>query len=616
MLVGRRHETLGDLAGINTLLIPSEHSTAEEVIEYEADRIARFIRHAIDAKLTVPRTDKELANGVPQHARPSDFMIVARNKWNMARYAQKLQALGVPHQVTGGSALNQVPELTSLVKCLNALVEPENSVALVAVLRSELFGFSDEVLFAYREAGGRFSYRATLPKGVPKRATDLFADAFARLQRYAKWLNQLPPLPAIERIAADLGLVAQASTVSGGNMQAGIVAKVFEVLRAAQVELPSIADLITYLEELIDQDVEFDGLPARPHDDAAVRIMNLHKVKGLEAPIVVLADATGKSDHDVVLHVDRSASTTKGHLAVYGPKRGKQPRALLARPVGWENWELEEDRFKRAEEHRLLYVAATRAGSQMTIVQREAGGSKNHWQFFAQHMDECDDIDDPGLQVAPAGTTVHVDQVAVNEELDKIPGRWKTAQQATYATAAAKEVSVTPSSLHHFGGSGEHGTEWGTVIHFLLEAVMRNPDANLDSLAKMAVAEQELAPDAAPAALQVIKQVTESAVWLRAFNSLQRLVEVPFVTQFAADQSAAGLPTVLRGVIDLAFEEEDGWVIVDYKTDLVTGDRLQSLTDHYRGQVNTYASVWQSMLGASVKEKGLYFTSSGQYVTL
>jgi len=429
-------------------------------------------------------------------------------------------------------------------------------------------------------------------------------------------LNRLPPLPAIERIAADLGLVAQASTVSGGNMQAGIVAKVFEVLRAAQVELPSIADLITYLEELIDQDVEFDGLPARPHDDAAVRIMNLHKVKGLEAPIVVLADATGKSDHDVVLHVDRSASTTKGHLAVYGPKRGKQPRALLARPVGWENWELEEDRFKRAEEHRLLYVAATRAGSQMTIVQREAGGSKNHWQFFAQHMDECDDIEDPGLQVAPAGTTVHVDQVAVNEELDKIPGRWQTAQQATYATAAAKEVSVTPSSLHHFGGSGEHGTEWGTVIHFLLEAVMRKPDANLDSLAKMAVAEQELAPDAAPAALQVIKQVTESAVWLRALNSMQRLVEVPFVTQFAADQSAAGLPTVLRGVIDLAFEEEDGWVIVDYKTDLVTGDRLQSLTDHYRGQVNTYASVWQSMLGASVKEKGLYFTSSGQYVTL
>jgi hypothetical protein len=324
----------------------------------------------------------------------------------------------------------------------------------------------------------------------------------------------------------------------------------------------------------------------------------------------------GKSDHNVVLHVDRSASTTKGHLAVYGPKRGKQPGALLARPVGWENWELEEDRFKRAEEHRLLYVAATRAGSQMTIVQREAGGSKNHWQFFAQHMDECDDIEDPGLQVAPGGTTVHVDQVAVNEELDKIPGRWQTAQQATYATAAAKEVSVTPSSLHHFGGSGEHDTEWGTVIHFLLEAVMRKPDANLDSLAKMAVAEQELAPDAAPAALQVIKQVTESAVWLRALNSLQRLVEVPFVTQLAADQSAAGLPTVLRGVIDLAFEEEDGWVIVDYKTDLVTGDRLQSLTDHYRGQVNTYASVWQSMLGASVKEKGLYFTSSGQYVTL
>jgi len=52
--------------------------------------------------------------------------------------------VGVPHQVTGGSALNQVPELTLLVKCLNALVEPENSVALVAVLRSELFGLGED----------------------------------------------------------------------------------------------------------------------------------------------------------------------------------------------------------------------------------------------------------------------------------------------------------------------------------------------------------------------------------------------------------------------------------------------------------------------------------------
>jgi ATP-dependent helicase/nuclease subunit A len=616
MLIGRRNGSDGDLAGISTLVIPKELGKAELVVEYEADRIARFIRHAIDAELTVPRTDKELERGVSRQVRPSDFMIVARNKWNLARYALKLQELGLPHQVTGGSALGQVAELTLLVKCLAALAEPDNPVALVAALRGDLFGFSDEALYAFREANGRFSYRAAIPDKAPKEVARLFKDAYGRLQRYATWLNRLPPLSAIERIAGDLGLTVQAAMATGGNIQAGIVAKAFEMLRAAQVEFHSASDLAQYLQDLIDQDVEFDGLPARPHDQSPVRIMNLHKVKGLEAPIVILADATGKKNHDVLLHVDRSGAKAKGYLAVYGPKRGRRSRPLLARPAGWDDLTAEENRFGEAEEKRLLYVAATRAGTQLTIVHRDAGGNKNHWQFFAPHTQGYDELADPGPQLPPTGETVHVDEAAVKEAIGAIAGRWQTSQQPGYASAAAKEISVTPSSLHHVAGSGEHGTEWGTVIHYLLETIMREPDCDRHALARMALAEQELDPAAAPAAVRLVEQVTASEIWLRALNSKQRLVEVPFVTRIRAEQSTTGLPTVLRGVIDLAFEEHDGWVVVDYKTDAVTAGRLQSLVDHYRGQVATYASVWQAMLGQKVKESGLFFTSSGQYVTV
>ena len=616
MLIGRHSESDGDLTGISTLVVPKEFSNAEMVVEYESDRIARFIRHAIDAKLTVPRTDKELERGVPRQVRPRDFMIVTRNKWNLARYAQKLQELGVPHQVTGGSALGQVPELTLLVKCLAALVEPDNSVALVAVLRGELFGFSDEALYAYREANGRFSFRAAIPDKVPKEVARSFTDAYGRLKRYATWLNQLPPLSAIERIAGDLGLTVQAAVGKGGNIQAGIVAKAFEMLRDVQSEFHSAADLAQHLQDLIDQDGEFDGIPARPHDESPVRIMNLHKVKGLEAPIVILADATGKSSHAVQLHVDRSGSKTKGYLVVYGPKRGRRSPPLLARPAGWDDLAAEERQFEDAEERRLLYVAATRAGTQLTIVNRESGGNKNHWQFFAAHTDGCDELEDFGPQQPPTCETVPIDEAAMTEAFGTIAGRWQTSQQHSYATAAAKEISVVPSGLHHVSGSGEHGTEWGTVIHFLLEAVMRTPEADCHALARMALAEQGLDPAVAPAAVRVVEQVTSSDIWVRALNSKQWLVEVPFVTRITAEQSTTGLPTMLRGVIDLTFEEQDGWVVVDYKTDVVTEDRLQSLVDHYQGQIATYASVWQAMLGQQVKESGLYFTSSGQYVTV
>jgi ATP-dependent helicase/nuclease subunit A len=225
-------------------------------------------------------------------------------------------------------------------------------------------------------------------------------------------------------------------------------------------------------------------------------------------------------------------------------------------------------------------------------------------------------LEDFGPQQPPTYETVSIDEATMTDAFGTIADRWQASQQSSYATAAAKEISVTPSGLHHVSGSGEHGTEWGTVIHFLLEAVMRTPGADCHALARMALAEQGLDPAVAPAAVRVVEQVTSSDIWVRALDSNQWLVEVPFVTRVTAEQSTTGLPTMLRGVIDLAFEEQDGWVIVDYKTDAVTEGRLQSLVDHYQGQVATYASVWQAMLGQQVKESGLYFTSSGQYVTV
>ena len=69
-------------------------------------------------------------------------------------------------------------------------------------------------------------------------------------------------------------------------------------------------------------------------------------------------------------------------------------------------------------------------------------------------------------------------------------------------------------------------------------------------------------------------------------------------------------------MIDLAFREGDGWVIVDYKTDAVTPESLQGLVDHYQGQVQTYAQSWQQVVGEPVKEKGLFFTRLQEYVTV
>ena len=616
MLIGRQGDGDGQLSGVGRLTVPREHGQAAAVVEHEADRIARYIRHALDTGLTLPRTTKELQQGVPAAAQPGDFLIVTRQKWNLAVFARKLQELEIPHQVTGSSALNQVPQLKQLAGCLAALVEPDNPVALVAVLRGPLFGFSDEALFTFRQAGGRFSYRAPLPAPLPPEVSRQFDAAYGRLQRYASWLNRLPVLAAFEQIAADLGLTAQAAAGAGGEFQAGTMAKAFEMLRGAQDQLPSAADLAERLTELIEQKVEFDGLPARPPAESVVRVMNLHKVKGLEAPVVLLADATGDKSREPGLHIDRAGDTTRGYLAVFGPRRGWSKPPLLARPGGWEHFAEEEKKFTAAEQQRLHYVAATRAGSQLTVSQRASSQSKNPWQFFDAHVPAAQELPDPGPQNAPAQELVVVQPADVETARDAIAARWETVEQESYLAAAAKEISITPSSLHHVAASGEHGTEWGTVIHFLLETAMRNPQDDLNDMARMALAEQQLDPALSAAAVNVVRQVIRSELWQRAQQSQQRLMEVPFETRLVPDEGAEPLPTLLRGVIDLAFLEDDGWVLVDYKTDAGAEQRLTALTEHYRGQIEIYGRLWQQMVGQPVKEMGLYFTTNGQYVTV
>ena len=202
--------------------------------------------------------------------------------------------------MTGGTALNELAELPLLCACLRALVRPDDPIALVAVLRSELFGVSDSALYQFKRAGGRFSFRQPIPpSGLSPEHAEAIGDALRRLDRYLGWLDSLPAVTAIERIADDLGLPARACAAPGGDVRAGSLAKVIELCRCVQHEHLSIVDMVEYLERLVTADEKYDGISVRPPAAPVVRLMNLHKVKGLEAPVVFLADPTGNYEHPI-----------------------------------------------------------------------------------------------------------------------------------------------------------------------------------------------------------------------------------------------------------------------------------------------------------------------------
>lgn len=620
MAAGRAGGAEGDLQGLRVLRVPDDASNKDAAVAYDAGLVARTIRYALDTGATVPRPGA--SGGSP--AQPGDFLIVAYKKKFLAEYARELAALGIPHQVTGGTALGQVSELRLLADCLQAVAQPDNPLALVAVLRGELFGASDTALYAFRRAGGTFHYRTDVPPELPEEDALPLREAFDKLRAYALWLRSLPPVAALERMAADLGLPMRAAAQPGGNVRAGSLAKALELLRQEQAQRPSTAELADYLHELIAAGGEFDGLPARPPDAPAVRIMNLHKVKGLEAPVVFLAAPAGKFEHPITRHIDRQGDAVHGYLQVTVPK-GDFQHQVLARPAGWEACDAEETRHRDAERVRLMYVAATRAGAQLVISQRAKNNNKNDWSFFENELQGVAELPDPGPQAPPAGPEIEVAPADAAAAAAAADVRRSAAARPSYGSQAAKKLAQAaappaPSASPRAADApdGEHGTEWGTVIHLLLQTRMAQPQADLHGLARDALEHNGLDPAWADQAVDVVGRVVGSAVWQRACAAPQRLVEVPFTKLLPASSPWVrnGLPTLVRGVIDLVFREAAGWVIVDYKTDQAARTALPAVVEHHRPQVQMYGQLWEEMVGEPVVERGLYFTEVDRYVKL
>ncbi len=125
----------------------------QPVAEAEASRIADFIASSV-------------AKG---ERRPDDFLLLFRRRKFMTEYARALERRGVLCEIGGGKAFGASEELASLMPPLQALADPENPVPLLAALRGPLFGVDDEALYRFARAGGRFSFRAALPRETDPR---------------------------------------------------------------------------------------------------------------------------------------------------------------------------------------------------------------------------------------------------------------------------------------------------------------------------------------------------------------------------------------------------------------------------------------------------------------
>ncbi len=645
----------GTLSGVRKITVPVvPYHRKEDITEIDSARVAGFVAWALAGNLLLD----DGASGT-RPAQPGDFLILFRYKDRMSKYARRLEELDIPFEIAGSDAFSENAEIMEIKNLLLALDDPDDPVAAVAALRGLFFGLSDQDLIEHRAAGGGFCY---LAEAAAAAGSARVRGAFAVLRGWRELTTRVPPSVALEIILQNSGLLNHLVTAEMGSSRAGNVLKLVEVLRGRESEdMTSFAAAVAFIGEWVGaQPVEEMSLaPGRRN---AVRLMNLHKAKGLEAPVVWLANPAGAGDFEPDKHVRRTGKTPLGHFRFTKPT-GYQKRKV-SQPIGWEESAAEELKYEEAEENRLMYVAATRARD-LLVISGYAGnlGTKRAWGPLEQGLIGLEEL--PEFRPSPGGgrpcaapprekkTAVKPAEVAKGrEELRrKMAGASRASSLHETVTALARRAGETPEWAK--GGLGL----WGSEVHIMLKTLgeswgekgFSGGEEGLLGLARDVLVASDRDPASFRELAAHVGSIIGSPFWLRAMRAGRRLYEVPFSVKVGpADAeygelvaavgpvpvaggkpvaTAPGVPVFLSGAVDLLFKEADGWVIADYKTDRLPavlagaaeedkGRALAVLVDHYRPQVRLYTRFWSKISGEKVKESGLYFTALGRWVRI
>jgi len=607
-------------SGVFKITVPRVERHSQALIaQHDAEAIGDYIQWACRGNLQLARSRKERERGLEPQAAPSDFMLLFRYKKNMAVYARALEDRAIPFEIFGGGAFAESEEIREIVNLARALNDPENPVFTVAVLRGLFFGASDNELLEFKRRGGRFTFQQKFEDSAFD-PCDRVKSSLEVFRQWWEWTKEYPVSAAFEKIFESSGIINHLASSEMGSSKAGNLFKMLEILRAREREgTTSFSVLVAFLEELTSV-FEIEETSLTPARSDAVRMMNLHKAKGLEAPVVFLANPVGMKTREPDRHIVRTEKSGPRGSFLFTQRGWYRPK-ILSQPLGWCEAAEEETAYQSAEEMRLMYVAATRARNILVIsTYAENLGERRAWAILDSALLAVPELGIPEGRVIEKRKKLDVPEEELAEVRKKLCERVKTAAKPGYrvdtVTALAKEGLEIPPRRR--GGSG---MSWGRAVHAVLDAVGRNialgeeTDLDINRLIENAMAAEEIIPAEKRPIRALVDSIKKSVLWKRALEAERRLFEVPFALKARGrDLEIAGNPTVLlSGVIDLVFREEGGWVIADYKTDEIVGD-LQSYVDYYAPQVRLYSRFWAEITGEPVKECGLYFTSLSRWI--
>lgn len=581
----------------------------EEVARQDAERIASFIDWALKRNLDISRTEEEIKKGENTKASPRDFMILLRYKAHLPIYARALEEHGIPYEISGGGAFNESEELRHLLNLLATVADPEDQVSLIATLRGIFYGISDDLLYRFREAGGFFSYLAGQDKCQDEEARKRIGNVLSEIRQFHRWSRTKPPAATLSMILDHLGIVPLALTRGMGKSRAGNLLKAVEIaLWESGKALNAFPDMVGRLDQYYTE-LDVEEMSVEPGKENVVRIMNLHKAKGLEATVVFLADPLKEVSHDPSLHITRMKDRAVGYF-VASHQKGEHQRETVGLPPDWQEHERLEQAYQQAEEERLLYVATTRAKQLLVVSMYPEKMDKGSWKDFYPYLRDAEELE-TFVEPPPVVEKGKISPENFTEGKKQIAEKISASKQISYKVETVTKIAKAMGEEVPFSEDTGRGMSWGRIIHKMLETLTMEKSIDLRLIAENMLKEEERPLSERDEVIAVVKAVASSDLWKRMQKAEETLVEVPLSIKIEDEE----LPKIIAGVIDLAFKEPDGWVIADYKTDKVDGN-LDSLVAYYRSQVEMYKDFWKKMSGEKVKEAGLYLVDIGKWVRI
>ena len=662
---------------IDIIELPDSGSDEESVEKSQAEamHIARRINWLIAEREMV-----ETRGGL----RPADYgdmVILMRSPGTAgAVYKRVLTDMGIPVQAPSGGGFFEAVEIQSAVAMLEAVDNPYNDIALISVLRSPMFMLSGDELSKVRTGDRELSFYEGLLQSTDE--SEVCREFIELLHMLRDSRADMPVDMLLWEIYTKTGLLSAAGAMEGGSLRSRRLMALFELaLQYGQSGYKDVHGFVGYLNGLKSRGQEPD-MPAG--QSKAVRIMSIHKSKGLEFPIVFLANTAkrfNKLDASQTVLMDSKLGLG---LKLTDLDRGIEyptaARRAVARRIVQEGL---------SEEMRILYVAVTRAKERLFIscamktpertleklrltlehpippVMLESAQSMSHWILQAALLDPGEQFFKLNIVQAdgtlPSGADFKdLDVKYTKEQYDEVSRRLSyvyphmshslipakitatelkgraadeklrdDAQEVEIITVPrlrareAEIITVPEFRRPDFLKDSLTPAQRGNALHLVMQHIDIAKAGSLEAVKGeiQRIRSEGRLTDAEVSAVSAenIYRFFGSEIGLR----LQKAEKVWREFRFSLISNggryypeAEGEEILMQGIVDICFVEKGNLVIVDFKTDYVTEDTIESKAGMYKGQLYTYADAMSRILDMPAAETIVYFMGAGKGILL